>query len=185
MNKLKLSALTAAALSFYGISTTAWANGGMYIQGDLGAANLRATTESGKKEYAYRDMTMMPRMNVGYDFGDLRVAGDYTHYGKAEKDGYKARAQGIGVAVMYDIDLGMPVEPYIGTRLSANKIKSEYQDSNTYLTHDKTRVSPGVITGVNIHLDRNLTIDTAYRYNHLDTHLKTHEVSVGLRYTFR
>lgn len=185
MKAQKISTLTVAALSLCGVSTAAWAEGGMYVQGDLGTANLRVSADPGSNGSNFHKMGVMPRANVGYDFGDVRVAGDYTHYADAEKNGQKARAHGVGVTVFYDIDLGMPVEPYIGTRLSANKIKSEYEDAHTYLTYSKTRVSPGVTAGVNVHLDRNLTLDAGYRYNHLDTHLKTHELSVGLRYTFR
>lgn len=192
---------TIVALMGVGVCQAALADEitGSYVQGDFGLTYMKADTVnhdsvSSALKNSYNDSKFMPRVSVGYDFGDWRVAGDYTHYGDIEESSgsakTKTRVRGAGIAAMYDFNtnLPVPVQPYVGARLSVNKVKQETTVANgtTLTTHtdSSTKVSPGLLAGVNYKLDRNLTIDTGYRYNHLDSNVQVHEVSVGLRYTF-
>lgn len=186
------SSVTAVTLAACGLAASQYAAAddihGMYVQADFGVTATRSNT--GLKDLGlsnknnHNDTTILPRLSVGHDFGDVRVAGDYTHYPKVGKDGLSIRTEGVGASVIYDIDTGIPVQPYIGARLAVNKIKSQYHSDSSYLSHSKTVVSPGVMAGVGFKTDRNLTIDAGYRYNHLDNNHRAHEVSVGVRYTF-
>ena len=51
-------------------------NQGFYIQGDLGHASVKG------KVYGENATAkgFSPRLSAGYDFGNFRVAADYTHY---------------------------------------------------------------------------------------------------------
>lgn len=83
---------------------------GFYIQGDAGHASVK-----GK---AYGESVtakgFSPRLSGGYDFGDFRVAADYTHYKSHKESGRissstnydaKAKFQSFGVSAIYDINL--------------------------------------------------------------------------------
>lgn len=192
---------TLLALIGVGVCQAAWADEitGSYVQGDLGLGYMKADTMEHKNvrsalKSSYNQAKLMPRVSVGYDFGDWRVAGDYTHYGDVEKssnnDKTKTTVRGAGVSAVYDFNLALPVPvtPYAGARLSLNKVKQETTIANNgslqNISDSTTKVSPGLMAGVNYKLDRNFTIDTGYRYNHLDSKVQTHEATVGLRYTF-
>lgn len=192
MNKTTVTAVTLAVCGA-AITPTATADeiSGVYIQGDLGVTHLKATTMQKDRDLidtlgnSYTETGLTPRIGGGYDFGDWRLAGDYTHYPKLSTKSAKVRAHSLGVSAIYDVDTGTAIQPYIGARLSVNKIKSEFKGDTEYVSHDKTQVSPGVVAGVGYKVDRNLALDAGYRYNHMDSHLKSHEFTVGVRYTFR
>ena len=139
----------------------------------------------------------MPRISAGYDFGDFRLAGDYTRY-KTLSDGVKegnnsldlkARVQGVGVSAIYDIPLQSSLQPYVGARLSVNKIKTEARSVGTgfrnFASDSKIKVGIGAMAGLGYRINDNMTVDIGYRFNRLTSDLKAHEASVGLRYTFR
>lgn len=172
---------------------------GSYVQGDLGLAYMKAETVkhnsvSSALKDSYNDSKLMPRVSVGYDFGDWRVAGDYTHYGTIDESNGVSKSEtkvsGAGLSAIYDFNtsLPVPVTPYVGARVSLNKVKQETTVAdNAALTthnHSSTKVSTGVLAGVNYKLDRNFTVDVGYRYNHLDSNVQVHEAAAGLRYTF-
>ncbi|SSY70786.1 opacity family porin [Alysiella crassa] len=200
MNKKLLSKLIVAVLGV-GVTQAALADEitGSYVQGDLGLAYMKADTVKHDNvgralKDSYNDSKLMPRVSVGYDFGDWRVAGDYTHYGTIDESNGASKSEtkvsGAGLAAIYDFNtaLPVPVTPYVGARLSVNKVKQETTVANgtTLSTHkdSSTKVSPGLLAGVNYKLDRNFTVDMGYRYNHLDSDVQVHEAAVGLRYTF-
>lgn len=196
----------AALLTLTSIATPTFAAGmmstsasGYYIQGDLGLSNLRAKTEWkdvnswGKLKNNYKESGLLPRISIGYGLGNFRVAADYTHYKKAETSSGSShsstQAQGVGVSAIYDIPLNnvvnLPIQPYVGGRLSLNKIKQDVNLPGYSSKSNETKLSPGVMAGVGYQLDQNMTIDAGYRYNHFNSKLKAHEATVGLRYTFR
>ena len=89
---------------------------GFYIQGDVGHASVK-----GK---AYGESVtakgFSPRLSGGYDFGDFRVAADYTHYKSHKESGRissstnydaKAKFQSFGVSAIYDINLNPLLNP--------------------------------------------------------------------------
>ncbi|WP_304334657.1 opacity family porin [Conchiformibius steedae] len=192
------AAVFAAALGLL-VPQAAQADGstiGFYVQGDLGLTSLRAKTElkdlnsTGDWKATYKESTVLPRVSVGHDFGDWRVAGDYTHYKHVEASSgsskSKTRAYGAGVSVIYDVPVYLGgMQPYVGARVSVNNIRQEVSAPNSVAKENDTKLSPGVMGGVGFHVARNMVVDAGYRYNHLDTKLKAHELTVGLRYTFR
>lgn len=198
MKKSLFTAFLATMLSLF-TPLLAWADGstiGFYVQGDIGLGNIRAKTDF--KDFnsvsdlktTYHDSSVLPRVSLGHDFGDWRVAGDYTHYAKVDTSSGDAksetRAYGAGVSVIYDVPFVFSnVQPYVGARVSINNIKQQASSSNMVSKSNDTKFSPGVMAGVSYQFNRNMAFDAGYRYNHLDSKVKAHEATVGLRYTFR
>lgn len=201
----RLAAFVAAALGV-SFSTAAMADEvtGPYIQGDIGLANVKVDDDEKFKvrdtfkdlKNSYKDSGFMPRVSAGYDFGDVRVAGDYTHYknmndsaqkGNEQLD-VKVKAQGMGASVIYDVPLQSNFQPYVGARISANRLKYESHGvsavTRSHTSESKTKVGYGAMAGVGYKFSNNLAADVGYRYNRLDSDLKAHEVSAGVRYTF-
>lgn len=88
--------------------------------------------------------------------------------------------------MIYDVPVYVAgVQPYVGGRLSVNNIRQEVSAPGTVAKDSDTKLSPGVMAGVGYRVARNMVVDTGYRYNHLDGKLKAHELTVGLRYSFR
>ena len=171
-------------------------NRGFYVQGDVGHSTLKTNDEGGKTS----SKGFSPRLSAGYDFGDFRVAADYTHY-KTWKDheqdsshtlDSKIKLQSVGVSAIYDFDLNSPVKPYVGARVGLNRFsyddderRADYHATETFR---KTKTGLGVMTGVGYDITQNVALDAGYRYNHwgnfdgLKVH--THEVSAGVRVKF-
>ena len=100
---------------------------GFYIQGDVGHTSVKG------KIYDESETAkgFSPRLSAGYDFGDFRVAADYTHYKSHKESGRisdsttydaKAKFQSVGVSAIYDFDLNSPVKPYVGARVGLNHV---------------------------------------------------------------
>lgn len=206
-NTFRLCSVFFAASSLM-ISTAATASEGLYVQGDVGLANLKV--ETGKKfkikdtfkslKNSYKDSGFMPRVSVGYDFGNhFRVAGDYTHYKSIEDNKHigkdtlhvNSKANSAGVSAIYDIplNLAIPVQPYVGARVAVNKVKSEADvniaEHKNHSSDSSTKIGVGAMVGAGYALDKNLTVDAGYRYNRISSDVTAHEVSAGIRYTFR
>ena len=169
---------------------------GFYIQGDLGHSTLKTNDEGGKTSAK----GFSPRLSAGYDFGDFRVAADYTHY-KTLKDHEQGRSytldskiklQSVGVSAIYDFDLNSPVKPYVGARVGINRFSydDDYRSVNFHETESirKTKTGVGVLAGVGYDITENVALDAGYRYNHLGKFdglkVHTHEVSAGVRVKF-
>ncbi|MDO4636006.1 MAG: opacity family porin [Lautropia sp.] len=187
-------------------SSAAVARDGLYIQGDIGLGHLkvddseklRISNVGSKIKDSYKESGFMPRISIGSELGDgLRVAADFTHY-KDMKNSYttatqaiqtsSVKANGFGVSAIYDYDTGTEFTPYVGGRLSANKLKyaAGYTATGERLSSStsKTKFGYGLLLGVAYRLDDMMTLDAGYRYNHLDSKLNAHEFSVGVRYYF-
>jgi len=180
------------------ISTVALADDsrGFYIQGDLGHSTLKTNDEGGKTSAK----GFSPRLSAGYDFGDFRVAADYTHY-KTLKDheqgryytlDSKIKLQSVGVSAIYDFNLNSPVKPYVGARVGLNRVSfdtTEYSSNfiERYETR-KTKTGLGVMTGIGYDINQNIALDAGYRYNHLGKFdglkVHAHEFSTGVRVKF-
>ncbi|WP_304675692.1 opacity family porin [Neisseria polysaccharea] len=171
-------------------------NRGFYVQGDVGHSTLKTNDEGGKTS----SKGFSPRLSAGYDFGDFRVAADYTHY-KTRKDheqdsshtlDSKIKLQSVGVSAIYDFDLNSPVKPYVGARVGLNRFsyddderRADYHATETFR---KTKTGLGVMTGVGYDITQNVALDAGYRYNHWGNFdgmkVHTHEVSAGVRVKF-
>ena len=186
---------TLVALSLPAV-TLADDNRGFYVQGDVGHSTLKTSDEGGKTS----SKGFSPRLSAGYDFGDFRVAADYTHY-KTWKDheqdsshtlDSKIKLQSVGVSAIYDFDLNSPVKPYVGARVGLNRFSydDDHRSVNVHETESirKTKTGVGVLAGVGYDITENVALDAGYRYNHwgnfdgLKVH--THEVSAGVRVKF-
>ena len=171
-------------------------NRGFYVQGDLGHSTIKTKDDDGKGSAK----GFSPRLSAGYDFGDFRVAADYTHYKtlkEHERDPLytfdaKIKFQSFGVSAIYDFDLNSPVKPYVGARVGLNRVSfdtTEYSSNfiERYETR-KTKTGLGVMTGIGYDINQNIALDAGYRYNHwgkfdgLKVH--SHEVSAGVRVKF-
>ncbi|WP_308185087.1 opacity family porin [Neisseria polysaccharea] len=171
-------------------------NRGFYVQGDVGHSTLKTNDEGGKTS----SKGFSPRLSAGYDFGDFRVAADYTHY-KTWKDheqdsshtlDSKIKLQSVGVSAIYDFDLNSPVKPYVGARVGLNRFSYDDDDRregyHATETFRKTKTGLGVMTGVGYDITQNVALDAGYRYNHWGNFdgmkVHTHEVSAGVRVKF-
>ncbi|MBS0039872.1 outer membrane beta-barrel protein [Neisseria sp. Marseille-Q1983] len=171
-------------------------NRGFYVQGDVGHSTLKTSDEGGKTS----SKGFSPRLSAGYDFGDFRVAADYTHY-KTWKDheqdsshtlDSKIKLQSVGVSAIYDFDLNSPVKPYVGARVGLNRFSYDDDDrrENYHATETfrKTKTGLGVMTGIGYNITQNVALDAGYRYNHWGNFdgmkVHTHEVSAGVRVKF-
>ena len=171
-------------------------NRGFYVQGDVGHSTLKTNDEGGKTS----SKGFSPRLSAGYDFGDFRVAADYTHY-KTWKDheqdsshtlDSKIKLQSVGVSAIYDFDLNSPVKPYVGARVGLNRFSydDDYRRENYHATETfrKTKTGFGVMTGIGYDINQNIALDAGYRYNYWgkfdDVKVHSHEVSAGVRVKF-
>ena len=171
-------------------------NRGFYVQGDVGHSTLKTNDEGGKTS----SKGFSPRLSAGYDFGDFRVAADYTHY-KTWKDheqdsshtlDSKIKLQSVGVSAIYDFDLNSPIKPYVGARVGLNRFSYDDDDRregyHATETFRKTKTGLGVMTGVGYDITQNVALDAGYRYNHWGNFdgmkVHTHEVSAGVRVKF-
>ncbi|HHK5577949.1 TPA: opacity family porin [Neisseria cinerea] len=171
-------------------------NRGFYVQGDVGHSTLKTSDEGGKVS----SKGFSPRLSAGYDFGDFRIAADYTHY-KTRKDheqdssytlDSKIKLQSVGVSAIYDFDLNSPIKPYVGARVGLNRFSydDDHRSVNVHETESirKTKTGVGVLAGVSYNITQNVALDAGYRYNHwgnfdgLKVH--SHEVSAGVRVKF-
>lgn len=171
-------------------------NRGFYVQGDVGHSTLKTSDEGGKTS----SKGFSPRLSAGYDFGDFRVAADYTHY-KTLKDheqgrnytlDSKIKLQSVGISAIYDFNLNSPVKPYVGARVGLNRFSydDDYRRADYHATETfrKTKTGLGVMTGVGYDINQNIALDAGYRYNHWGNFdgmkVHTHEVSAGVRVKF-
>ena len=171
-------------------------NRGFYVQGDLGHSTLKTNDEGGKTS----SKGFSPRLSAGYDFGDFRVAADYTHY-KTWKDheqdsshtlDSKIKLQSVGVSAIYDFDLNSPIKPYVGARVGLNRFSydDDYRRADYHATETfrKTKTGLGVMTGIGYDINQNIALDAGYRYNYWgkfdDVKVHSHEVSAGVRVKF-
>ena len=171
-------------------------NRGFYVQGDVGHSTLKTNDEGGKTS----SKGFSPRLSAGYDFGDFRVAADYTHYKtlkEHERDPLytfdaKIKLQSVGVSAIYDFDLNSPVKPYVGARVDLNRFSydDDHRSVNVHETESirKTKTGVGVLAGVGYDITENVALDAGYRYNHWGNFdgmkVHTHEVSAGVRVKF-
>ncbi len=171
---------------------------GFYVQADAGHATVK-----GKYDDVSESVKgFSPRISAGYDFGDFRVAADYTHYKSFKSDSEtptttdkeKVKFQSVGVSAIYDFDINSPVKPYVGARLGINRVSSDESEtskvSNSYSeeSYRKTQAGIGVLAGVSYEVTPNVALDAGYRYNYWgkfeETKVHSHEVSAGVRVTF-
>ncbi|HGT4384062.1 TPA: opacity family porin [Neisseria meningitidis] len=172
MKKL-LTALTVLALP--AAAFAADSQPGVYVQGDVGVASVSIHADG----ETLRGSDFIPRVSVGYDTGDMRIAADYYRI-RDKNDDVTATLQGAGVAVIKDFNTNAIVKPYVGARLGLNRLKAE--------DYKKTKVSVGALGGVGFEVAPNVTLDLGYRFNYLgkfeNAKVWDHEYTAGVRVKF-
>lgn len=149
MKKL-LTALTVLALP--AAAFAADNQPGVYVQGDAGLASIHADGETFNN--------FLPRVSVGFDAGDMRIAADYYRV-RDKIDDATATLQGAGVAVIKDFNTNSIVKPYVGARLGLNRLTVKDEDGK----YSKTKASIGALGGVGFEVAPNVTLDLGYRFN--------------------
>lgn len=173
---------------------------GFYVQADAGYSTVKIKDNSGEEEFSDKAKGFSPRLSAGYDFGDFRVAADYTHHksierGEYEDDShlyYKLKFQSIGVSAIYDFNTNTPVKPYVGARLGINRVSLNSDEADPGFHHTehsrKTKMGIGALAGVSYEVTPNVALDAGYRYNYWgnfeETKIQSHEVSAGVRVKF-
>ena len=152
------------------------ANAGVYAEGDVGLSRTSANGNHKTK--------VEPRVAVGYQLGNVRVAGDDTHHGKVEG----AKIQGLGASVLYDFDLNSRVKPYVGARVAANRFKYDDRAEQRYKSSSDTKLGYGVVAGAKYNLDEKWYANGGVEYNRLgnfdDTKVNNYGAKVGVGYKF-
>lgn len=188
LKNLFLGAVTALLVAFSG---TAFAQN-WYVQGDVGASKL----EEKSTGITIKDDNTAFRASVGKDFGKLRYAVDYTHFGKVEDNtttyNSETKVQSLGLSALYDFDLKTAFTPYVGARVGLNRVEMDFANtSGSYTANEsKTQFGIGALAGVQYSLTPALALNANVEYNYLgkldlfDTEVNQYGVNVGLRYNF-
>lgn len=182
--------LIATALTVCALSAQA---GNIYVQGDLGSSVFTLDDTTGTSSAVFNQ-----RLSLGYDFGNqFRIALDYTNFGKLKESGtngyYYATAtlkvKSLGITGFYDFNISSKSKfvPYVGLRLSHNKVSATL-DSNALYTGSGSETSTGlgILGGVQYKFSERLSLNANLEYNKLSSDLGLGEGSakIGLRYNF-
>lgn len=198
MNKLILATLLAGA------SSVAMANGGFYVQGDVGFSKLKAHEKNPDGDDKLKDNSTSYRVLLGKDAGNIRYALDYTNFGTLKYhetfavDDYttgKIKTQSVGVSAIYDFQSVSGFTPYVGARVGFNKAKLSGHTVDTLLGNESwsdsdNAVGFGALAGVQYAFSPQLALDAGVEYNHLGKFypekfkVTQHGAKVGLRYNF-
>lgn len=196
---------TALAILFGAFAVATSANASWYAQADLGYSKVKTSNlEFGDLNKG----TFYPSVAVGYDFGDWRLAADYTHYGKINGSyryvdtgdivtgSHSLRATGLGTSAIYDINLNSELTPYVGVRLAFNAIDSKDSATRiqgTSVTHSsesekKIKLGYGVVAGAQYKLAPNWLFNAGVEYNQLGklegVKVNQYGLKAGIRFNF-
>ncbi|WP_129126320.1 outer membrane protein [Geomonas oryzae] len=216
MKKTTLAILVAASLALPAVASAAPFRQGPYIGGFVGVTVPEKTdaTSFGSGTLFNDRISFQPGVNVGgvmgYDFGGVRFEGEVS-YKDIKFDTITDQTSRYNVAngsidttafmanVFFDLHNQTPITPYIGggVGFAALHLNDTYAYDNagyelSYLSDDDVVFAYQVGGGLEIPLNRQLSLDLAYRYfgtteaNFFDTkmELTTHNATVGLRLKF-
>ncbi|WP_136513656.1 outer membrane protein [Geomonas edaphica] len=218
MKKTTLAILVVASLALPTLASAAPFRQGPYIGGFVGVTvpeKTDATSYDGTSVFNDR-ISFEPGVNVGgvlgYDFGGVRFEGEVS-YKDIRFDTINDNAGGrfkvvdgsvdttaFMANVFFDLRNQSPITPYIGGGVGFAALHLNdtygYQTNGTgelsYLSDDDVVFAYQVGAGLEVPLNRLLSLDLAYRYfgtteaSFLNTEmeLKTHNATVGLRLKF-
>ncbi|HGI8336573.1 TPA: opacity family porin [Neisseria meningitidis] len=184
-SSLLFSSLLFSSLLFSSAAQAASEDGSRspyYVQADLAYAAERITHDYPKATGANNTSTVSdyfrnirahsihPRVSVGYDFGDWRIAADYASYRKWKEsnsstntensetqqnrikietkhqgNGSFHAASSLGLSAIYDFKLNDKFKPYIGARVAYGHVKHQVhsvETKTTTVTSKPTATSP-------------------------------------------
>ncbi|MDO4897577.1 MAG: opacity family porin [Moraxella sp.] len=155
MKKLLLASLLA-------IPALAFAQDGYYVQADVGYARVKIDNLSGGDNTISYGVAVGKAMDNG-----ARVAVDYTHLAGDEfrdkNSTLKVKAHSVGVSSIYDFKNDTALTPYMGVRVSANRLSAEDHTGGVH----STRTGIGAVAGVQYEIAPNIALDGAVEYNYL------------------
>ena len=181
---MKKTAL-AVVLGTLAFSTAASAN--WYAGVDLGASRIKFSEYS-----ALNETKLTPSVSVGYDFGDWRLAADYTYYGSFEGQSAgehtEAKIYGLGFSAFYDFRVNSDIKPYVGARVAQNSFKVQNRKANAFSDYTHYKLGMGVVAGAQYQFAPNWSLNGAVEYNRLgkfaDTKVNQYGAKVGIRFDF-
>lgn len=187
---------TLLALVLSGMAFSAQA-GSFYVQGDLGLSNLRFHEDDISLSM---DTKMSQRLSLGYQYTDnWRFALDYTNYGKFSKSvsngrdfaDWSAKISSFGASVFYDFLAENKLRPYVGLRLSMNKVKetlnaniSSYSYYSGSYSDSDNFAGAGLLGGIQYKLTDNLKLNAGLEVGAIGGNAIVTSGNVGLRYEF-
>lgn len=179
---------TALAILFGAFAVATSANANWYGQVDVGYSKLKADD--------LKASNFSPSLAAGYDFGDYRVAVDYTNYGKIKETSQvvggvansEFKAYGLGVSAIYDINLGQQLTPYVGVRVATNYLSHKEKNPTESSTVKFGRIGYGAVAGVQYNFTQSFLLNAGVEYNKLGSvdgsTAKQYGAKVGLRLNF-
>lgn len=210
MKKVLLAALVLTTLSIPAISSAAPPRQGPYISGFIGATMPADTDATG---FFNDRIEFDPGLNIGgtagMDFGSVRFEGEIS-YKEAEIDTIQDRdnpsdvfggidggvsATAFMANVFVDLHNQGPITPYFGGGVGFAAL---HQDETSdrfgifYLEDDDVVFAYQAGAGMEIELNRQLSLDLAYRYFRTteasfvstDLEFESHNATVGLRFKY-
>ncbi|HEZ1382216.1 TPA: outer membrane beta-barrel protein [Neisseria meningitidis] len=175
-SSLLFSSLLFSSLLFSSAAQAASEDGSRspyYVQADLAYAAERITHDYPKPTGTDKDKistvsdyfrnirahSIHPRVSVGYDFGDWRIAADYASYRKWKESNFSTKkvteeindnyqetktehqgngsfhaASSLGLSAIYDFKLNDKFKPYIGARVAYGHVKHQVHSVETKTT---------------------------------------------------
>ncbi|MDG6345242.1 opacity family porin [Glaesserella parasuis] len=183
MKKLTLSVLLALST----ISTSTLAN--VYIQGDIGSSKITPDDFNGGTATDFR-------ISIGYDFGNYRLAADYTKFGTVSESDqvygvnvdYSAKIQSIGFSAIYDFHNSTALTPYLGVRVGYTKADVSVAANRSYyqVSADSSTTSAGfgALAGIQYKFTDHIDLNLGAEYNRLASDISQFGGKLGLRFNF-
>lgn len=211
------SLLTAAACVYGAAPASAQGNTGFYLEGNLGYAfpdSVDASASGIDGEVELKDAFVFGGA-LGYRFPWVRLELNGS-YRKFDTDKVKAQGQSVSgngdatavvglfnVYVDPDLDLGVPVHPYLGGGIGGAYVKLDTGDDAPLSVDDEAGAFAwNLAAGLSYDVTEHITLSAGYRYLRfegtdfsagvagVDTgdvdvdDITSHEILIGLRYTF-
>jgi OmpA-OmpF porin, OOP family len=202
------SLLTAAACVYGAAPASAQGNTGFYLEGNLGYAfpdSVDASASGIDGEVELKDAFVFGGA-LGYRFPWVRLELNGS-YRKFDTDKVKAQGQSVSgngdatavvglfnVYVDPDLDLGVPVHPYLGGGIGGAYVKLDTGDDAPLSIDDEAGAFAwNLAAGLSYDVMEHITLSAGYRYlrfEGVDTgdvdvdDITSHEVLIGLRCTF-
>jgi outer membrane autotransporter protein len=200
------SLLTAAACVYGAAPASAQGNTGFYLEGNLGYAfpdSVDASASGIDGEVELKDAFVFGGA-LGYRFPWVRLELNGS-YRKFDTDKVKAQGQSVSgngdatavvglfnVYVDPDLDLGVPVHPYLGGGIGGAYVKLDTGDDAPLSIDDEAGAFAwNLAAGLSYDVTEHITLSAGYRYlrfEGVDTgdvdDITSHEILIGLRYIF-
>ena len=204
MKKILLSAIALSLSVSVAQAYDHKAKDGFYTQLDAGASRIE-TKQDGEKDTSGH---FSPRISIGYKENDLRFAIDYQHFDSTDEENYytdgfntthekiKSNLHSFGASLIYDFENESGFTPYVGARISQNKLKLKGTETTNGITStnklSKTTTGYGAVAGINYNVTENFAIGLNLEYNYLgkfkfgEEKIRAHQfgVNTGIRITY-